>query len=332
MYNVKISVSPSAVELLGYSIPVFTPSTDKGVVYHQEDLFDPPFTIYPEAFCDPEYSCEQIDDNIDSYQMSWDYFLGLCGEPDDDGFYSLPEGMENSVDDMFEKHAHSLRTSYHRTRNRLSSLLLHNSSSFAYFCTFTFDPSVVDRKDYSSVSDLMSKYLKFLRGLYPDLKYVIVPEFHKDGAFHFHGVFSAELENELKPACVKSSRVKLFNLSSYNYGFTSVSKIVSPKKCASYIMKYITKQTYFLVEKKRYWSSRNLVRPHVALLLLPCVRDVRDFCCPCDAFPSYCNIKTFNLPDYGDLTLYHTILDYDVGENYISQFMYKSKERSICYV
>lgn len=63
------------------------------------------------------------------------------------------------------------------------------SDCWEWFLTYTFEQSKVDRYDYSWCSQKMSDWLKNMRRVCPDMKYIVVPEQHKDGAWHFHGLF-----------------------------------------------------------------------------------------------------------------------------------------------
>ena len=70
-----------------------------------------------------------------------------------------------------------------------------------YFCTFTFNPALVDRTDFYDVSQKLSKWLQHLKERYAhDLMYVVVPELHSDGrSYHFHAVMSNVGKMQLMP-------------------------------------------------------------------------------------------------------------------------------------
>lgn len=143
---------------------------------------------------------------------------------------------------------------------------LARSNDFDYFITLTFDSSkVVDRFDYSSCCEALSVFTKHLN--YKKIQYIIVPEKHKDGAYHFHGLIKGDLE--LVPAFSHKSGKRLkniFNIPSFSFGYTTASPIRHKDRVCSYITKYITKDLLSTVPKgkKRYWSSRGLNRPIVA--------------------------------------------------------------------
>lgn len=168
----------------------------------------------------------------------------------------------------------SIYNSLKRTKDKVSDYA--KSCKWEYFCTFTFD-SDTDRYDYDVVSKKMSQWLKNVRKKYcKDLKYLIVPEKHTDGAYHFHALFanigSLKLEKALnhqefwngkknkyylKNLIRKGQQV--YNLVSFKTGFTDCTKVRNTKKVANYVLKYITKDLIQEVKfRKRYWVSYNL--------------------------------------------------------------------------
>lgn len=147
------------------------------------------------------------------------------------------------------------------------------SNSFNYFVTLTLKPSKeVDRYDYDSATTAVSKYLK-----HNIKRYILVPEKHKDGAFHFH--LLADLDKIQLKTSRKGSRYK--SLKTYKLGYSSVKKIQqnSEIKIANYMQKYITKDLISSVPpgRKRYWASKGLVRPTVTYNIDPPIFSTPDF-------------------------------------------------------
>ena len=83
-----------------------------------------------------------------------------------------------------------LRKSMKRTRDKIYDYA--NCNHWEWFCTFTFSPEKIeDRSNFEQVSKKFTNWLSNMRLKYcPDMKYLVVPEKHKDGSYHFHGVFS----------------------------------------------------------------------------------------------------------------------------------------------
>ena len=62
----------------------------------------------------------------------------------------------------------------------------------------------------------------------------------------------------------------IFNITSFAYGLTTASRIVSPERCKTYVAKYIRKDIGASTEefKKRFYYSRNLNVPEVVKKLV----------------------------------------------------------------
>ena len=115
-------------------------------------------------------------------------------------------------------------------------------NDFDYFITFTLDKNKVDRYDYSEICKKLKNWLN--NGTKRmNLKYLIVPELHKDGAVHFHGLVSGDF-TLLNSGKVTSNGQPIYNLKNWHYGFTTCIPLYGERVAvARYICKYITKDT-----------------------------------------------------------------------------------------
>lgn len=140
------------------------------------------------------------------------------------------------------------------------------SNSFDWFITLTFDKENVDRYDYDSVSDALKAWTHLL-SKDGNFQWLIVPEQHKKGGYHFHGLIKGALpvEEAINPHTGELLKDKsgnqIYNITSYGLGFTTATKIKDRKRTASYISKYLTKEITVPKGRKRYWSSRKLQVP-----------------------------------------------------------------------
>lgn len=169
-----------------------------------------------------------------------------------------------TIRDIISLHKHSVISSQLRAKKMVYDLA--RSNDWEYFITFTFNPDKVNSYDYQETSIVMSQWIKNHRKLHaPGMRYVIVPELHKSGRYHFHGMFSNMglikfIDSGKKD---KSGRV-IYNVGNYKLGFTTATKIDDSKATALYIGKYITKELSAEIKyRKRYWRSRNLNEPIV---------------------------------------------------------------------
>ena len=157
----------------------------------------------------------------------------------------------------------SLRISRSRTIKKIYDI--GRSNYWEWFLTFTFSPEKVNRYDYSICSQKLKEWLDSLRRRNKKMKYLVVPEQHKDGAWHFHGLFSNVNDDEFQLTGKYTDKgQEIFNVGKYKLGFTEAIKLDGSFAVVSYICKYITKKLCEQTKgKKRYWYSRNCDLPIV---------------------------------------------------------------------
>jgi hypothetical protein len=118
------------------------------------------------------------------------------------------------------------------------------------FLTLTFRENVCDLRRANGLFKLYIKRMNYRFNL--RLKYLVVPEFQKRGAVHFHVIFfnmpyidKNELEN------------------TWNYGMTNVQGLRKVRNVSAYVAKYLSKETFDnrLFGEKAYFCSRGLKRP-----------------------------------------------------------------------
>lgn len=157
---------------------------------------------------------------------------------------------------------------FKRSKNMIYKLACNNKP-WDYFVTFTFNSEKVDRYNFSEVSKKLSKWIDNIKQKYgcKDMGYIIVPEKHKDGAWHFHGLFkNCDNLNFIDSGIKDNQGRTIYNISNYKFGFTTATKLSDIDKAVSYILKYISKDLFgdSLKGKKRYWRSKNLEIPAVS--------------------------------------------------------------------
>lgn len=137
---------------------------------------------------------------------------------------------------------------------------LCRSNSFDYFVTLTIDPSKCDSFDYNSSVQEVRKFTKWLT--HNKCSYIIVPEQHSSGRWHFHGLIKGDLQ--LEQAFNYNTGLPIdgvYNLKNYKLGFSTVSKIKDHAKVSTYVVKYLSKDLSVPKGRKRYWCSSGLNRP-----------------------------------------------------------------------
>ncbi len=178
--------------------------------------------------------------------------------------------------------AANLARAKRRARAAVKDIALSNE--FTHFVTFTLDASKVDRYDISAVVKKLNTWLDN-RVRRNGLKYVLVPELHKDGAVHFHGFINdclglvdsgtltgGELKRPRKP---RSSRERekllasgchvVYNVTDWKLGFSTAIGLYGDYHAAvNYTCKYISKEQE-KIGGRWYYSGGDLRKPDVIL-------------------------------------------------------------------
>ena len=181
-------------------------------------------------------------------------------------YFNPFSGEMEEVFDLNEQEFYKY-VAFKRSKNMIYKLACNNKP-WDYFVTFTFNSDKVDRYNFSEVSKKLSKWIDNIKQKYgcKDMGYIIVPEKHKDGAWHFHGLFkNCDNLNFIDSGLKDKQGRTIYNILNYKFGFTTATKLSDIDKAVSYILKYISKDLFGdnLKGKKRYWRSKNLEMPAV---------------------------------------------------------------------
>ena len=173
--------------------------------------------------------------------------------------FNSPKRNRELVDENYVPKISSLA----RTKGTVRDLVLCND--FELFCTFTFDPNKVDSFNLNKCWLKMSTWLHHQRdnsrekGI--EFKYLIIPERHKSGRWHFHALISGYTSTLKDTKLVTTALNPIYNITSFRSGFTTAVPIDSKQGVANYITKYITKDFITSFNQRRFFCSRNLIRP-----------------------------------------------------------------------
>lgn len=185
-------------------------------------------------------------------------------------------------------------------RSKICMNMLLEMNDFDWFATLTFDKERIDRTNDEAVYNAYKKYIDNTKQQFPNTRYLTVPERHEDGCIHFHmllgGITTKQLGlvNSGKVCCswaytknkvsskeyfertkhehelTDTDGLPIYNVTTFPYGFTTVTRIVSRERCNSYVKKYINKDIGKSTEifKKRFFYSRNLNVPTIVSRLI----------------------------------------------------------------
>ena len=162
-----------------------------------------------------------------------------------------------------DKASESVRCSMSRTIKKIYDI--GRSNEWEWFFTLTFNPDKVDSLDFLICSKKLSLWLNNMRKVCPAMKYMVVPEQHKSGRWHFHGLFSNVSELSFVPSGkYTETGQEIFNVGQYSLGWSTAIKLDGDFAIVGYMTKYITKSLCEVTKgKKRYWCSRNCDLPDI---------------------------------------------------------------------
>lgn len=143
-----------------------------------------------------------------------------------------------------------------RARDSVFDIVYNND--WDYFLTITFDSKLIsDRYDSELIKNKVKKWLDNMVAR-KGLKYILVPEFHKDGAIHCHALTNKAFK--LVDSTKKTNGKTIYNVQDWKYGFSTAIEVTGDKQSLSfYITKYLTKDSNKIFGKY-YYSSRNIIK------------------------------------------------------------------------
>lgn len=148
------------------------------------------------------------------------------------------------------------KKSLNKARQTIRRLINANVNAWGEspkFLTLTFADNVQDVKQANYEFKKFRQRLEYVLKI--KLKYVVVVEFQKRGAVHYHAVFFnlPYIDNELLAQV-------------WNQGFIKINRIEDVDNIGAYVTKYMTKDDYEesksdrLVGQKSYFTSRGLIK------------------------------------------------------------------------
>lgn len=217
---------------------------------------------------------------------------------------------------------HSINVSQNRTKQNIYQITRANC--WEWYITLTLDPKMIDRTDYDLCVKTVRKWFNNIKTrICPDLKYIIIPELHKDGkSYHFHGLLANTEGLTFSDSGIRQKGRKVFNLADYKLGFTNCTRVDDTRKVSAYITKYITKNLEISIKgKRRYLASKNCDKAEVKEYnVTPEEKDVLLFYASAMGEIGY--MKSQDVPEAGQLINYiELIVD---GSNDTLQFLLDS--------
>ena len=141
-----------------------------------------------------------------------------------------------------------------RSKSKIFEYIYCNN--FDYFVTLTIDPKRHDSMDLSGFFSKLSRFFRYYRSQYnANVQYVLIPERHEKGGWHFHGAVKGIPKDKLI-----INKYDYLDWPDYGnrFGYISLGPIKSKARAASYITKYVTKTLLQDKNLKAYYCSRGL--------------------------------------------------------------------------
>lgn len=178
-----------------------------------------------------------------------------------------------------------------RAKSRVKELILCNP--WDYWCTFTISPHCYDRYNLKTYFKDFSEFIHGYNRRCSDVdkvRYIFLPEMHKDGAWHLHGFVKGIRKSDI---CINQNGYLTWKQYNDKFGFISMDTIKDIDRCSSYIMKYMTKDISRNVSElgsHLYYCSKGLNKSELIY------RGKAQLHCPWDwEHPDgYCKVKTFD--------------------------------------
>jgi len=115
--------------------------------------------------------------------------------------YPVRDCIPCSGKDLFQekqKHEEKARENLIRSRTNIFELAMCNE--WEYFATFTIDKTKYDRYNLANYYKDFAKFINNMNTTKKcNIKYLLIPEMHQDGAWHLHGLFMGIPDRQLVP-------------------------------------------------------------------------------------------------------------------------------------
>lgn len=174
------------------------------------------------------------------------------------GYEELTKTNTDNRPDKYDTEKESRVDNLNRTKQKIFDIAFLND--FKYFVTLTLDPEKVsDRYDPKTIKKLLNKWLDNAVQR-KNLKYLLIPEHHKDGAIHLHALMSADFKFKDSDKKLPDGRT-IYNIPEWKYGFSTAIELNGEyEHVAKYVTKYITKDCVKIFGNYYFAGGKNLKR------------------------------------------------------------------------
>ncbi|MGE5629203.1 MAG: hypothetical protein ACM3X7_14040 [Solirubrobacterales bacterium] len=144
-----------------------------------------------------------------------------------------------------------------RAKQRIFEYSMCND--FEYFITLTISPDKYDRTNLQNYYKHFRTFIKnYNRLKNTKIEYVFIPEMHKDGCWHLHGLIKGILKDDI---FINENGYLDWRSYKERFGWVSMSVIRNRHKTSSYMTKYVSKsmsKTVAELGAHTYYASKGL--------------------------------------------------------------------------
>ena len=173
-------------------------------------------------------------------------------------------GFENKANFKRSRDVNDSKLSNNVTRARTRVFELAICNDFEYFITLTINKEKLDRYELKEYIKKLGQFIRDYRKKYEvDIQYLLIPEKHKNGAWHMHGLIKGIPREHLY---INENGYLDWENYKKRFGWCSIDKIKNKEAISKYITKYVRKsfdtdRGITEKESKLYYCSRGLRRP-----------------------------------------------------------------------
>jgi len=170
-----------------------------------------------------------------------------------------------------------------RKRTRSNILAIAECNDWDLYVTFTLDPQKYDRWDLKQWKKELSQWLRNYKKKHGcDVKYLLIPELHKDEkSWHMHGLimglpkehltpfaYSQKTPKKIRDLLEQGRQIYYWEAYQAKFGFCSVEYMENKDATSLYITKYIAKNALSSVKElnaRSFYASQGLNRPELTV-------------------------------------------------------------------
>lgn len=191
------------------------------------------------------------------FKLTWNRSVRRKGYERIDGEKVSPQDEKDDLQDDIQEKLTQEKLSNNIARARSKVFEYAYCNEWDYFITLTIDGEKFGRYDLGAYIKALGKFINNYNTIYHTrVLYLFVPEYHKDKAWHMHGLISG-----IRPEHIVINKHGHLDFPKYanKFGYCNIGTIDSHEGVSKYITKYISKDLASrLFGQRLYYCSKGL--------------------------------------------------------------------------